>query len=50
MLASQRAKQNQHPTQANRTGNTDRGYFPLGYKEAVSQWVCLSNFATVDYY
>ena len=38
MLASQRTKQGQHPTEANRTGKVDRGYFPLGYKEALSQW------------
>lgn len=38
MLASQRAKQNQTPTEANRTGKF-AGFFPLGYKEAVSQWV-----------
>lgn len=37
-LASQRAK---HPTAP--TGNPPAvkgGYFPLGYKEGFSQWVC----------
>ena len=38
-LASQRAKQSKAPTEANRTGKFG-GYFPLGYKEAYSQWVC----------
>ena len=38
-LASQRAKQNNAPTEANRTGRIG-GYFPLGYKEGFSQWVC----------
>ena len=37
VLASQRAKQNT-PTEANRTGRIG-GYFPLGYKDAISQWV-----------
>ena len=37
-LASQRAKQNNTPTEANRAGKSG-GYFPLGYKEAYSQWV-----------
>lgn len=49
MLASQRAKQGQHPTEASRTGKIDRGYFPLGYKEAASQWVGLSIYYR-DYY
>ena len=39
MLASQRAKQSQTPTEANRTGKISGGFFPLGYKDAVSQWV-----------
>ena len=38
VLASQRAKQNNTPTEANRTGKVG-GYFPLGYKDAISQWV-----------
>lgn len=38
VLASQRAKQNSTPTEANRTGKVG-GYFPLGYKDAISQWV-----------
>ena len=46
MLASQRAKQSQRPTESNRTGKIDRGFFPLGYKEAVSQWVRLSTTAS----
>ena len=37
-LASQRAKNAKTPTEANRTGRFG-GYFPLGYKEAYSQWV-----------
>jgi len=36
MLASQRAKQQQH-VQARQPPAT---YFPLGYKEAAQQWVC----------
>ena len=39
-LASQRAKSQQHPSEANRTGRFSRGYFPLGYKEGFNQWVC----------
>lgn len=38
-LASQRAKEGDTPTDANKTGKSG-GYFPLGYKEAYSQWVC----------
>ena len=38
MLASQRAKQNGAPSEANRTGRVG-GYFTLGYKEGFSQWV-----------
>ncbi|MCJ1437850.1 hypothetical protein MMC27_007237 [Xylographa pallens] len=37
-LASQRAKQGNNPTEANRTGRFSRGYFPLGYKEGFNQW------------
>ena len=37
-LASQRAKANNAPTEANRTGRFG-GYFTLGYKEGFSQWV-----------
>lgn len=37
-LASQRAKQDGHPTEENRTGKVG-GYFTLGYKEGFSQWV-----------
>ena len=39
MLASQREKANNTPTEANRTGKFG-GFFTLGYKDAVSQWVC----------
>lgn len=39
MLASQRAKAEKVPTEANRTGRFS-GYFPLGYKEGFSQWAC----------
>lgn len=43
MLASQRAKdQTSAPSEANRTGKFG-GYFPLGYREAVSQWVRIRN-------
>ena len=38
ILASQRAKQSNTPTEANRTAKFG-GYFPLGYKEGFSQWV-----------
>ena len=38
-LASQRAKQGNNPTEANRTGRFSGGYFPLGYKEGFHQWV-----------
>ena len=38
MLASQRAKQSNTPTETNRTAKFE-GYFPLGYKEGFSQWV-----------
>lgn len=38
LLASQRAKQNSHPSVENRTGRMG-GYFTLGYKEGFSQWV-----------
>ena len=37
-LASQRAKQNQTPTEDNRKGRLG-GMFTLGYKEGFSQWV-----------
>ena len=37
-LASQRAKQNDAPSEANRTGKFGR-YFTLGYKEGFNQWV-----------
>ena len=40
-LASQRAKQSNTPSEANRTGRMS-GYFPLGYKEGFSQWVSLN--------
>ncbi|KAL9122134.1 MAG: hypothetical protein Q9187_001311 [Circinaria calcarea] len=36
-LASQRAKENDAPTAANRTGRFG-GYFTLGYKEGFNQW------------
>ena len=39
MLASQREKADSTPTEANRTGKFG-GFFTLGYKDAVSQWVC----------
>ncbi len=39
MLASQRAKQNAAAQKEARTGPRG-GYFPLGYKEGFSQWVC----------
>lgn len=39
MLASQRQNAgNNTPTEANRTGKVG-GYFTLGYKEAIGQWV-----------
>ena len=41
MLASQRLKTSNVPTEANRTGRFS-GYFPLGYKEGFSQWVRLA--------
>ena len=41
MLASQRAKAENVPTEANRTGRFT-GYFPLGYKEGFSQWACIA--------
>ena len=49
VLASQRAKANGTPTEANRTARFS-GYFPLGYKEGFSQWVCttLSGEAVLD--
>lgn len=43
MLASQRLKASNAPTEANRTGRFT-GYFPLGYKEGFSQWVCVALF------
>ena len=43
MLASQRAKAENVPTEANRTGRFT-GYFPLGYKEGFSQWACIALF------
>ena len=39
VLISQRAKKGNTPTESNRTGRFG-GYFPLGYKEGFSQWVC----------
>ena len=39
-LASQRAKQTDAPSEANRTGRFGR-YFTLGYKEGFYQWVSL---------
>ena len=47
MLASQRAKAENVPTEANRTGRFT-GYFPLGYKEGFSQWVCYRLVLTID--
>ena len=38
MLASQRAKENKTPTEANRTGRMG-GMFTLGYKDGFNQWV-----------
>jgi cardiolipin-specific phospholipase len=44
MLASQRAKkQTETPTKDNGTGRFSQ-FFPLGYKEGFSQWVCKSPF------
>lgn len=45
VLGSQRAKAQAKstPTEANRTGRVS-GYFPLGYKEGFSQWVCVDCF------
>ena len=37
-LASQRAKQTDHPTEANRTGRMSN-FFPLGWKDGFNQWV-----------
>ena len=39
-LASQRAKQSDHPTEANRTGRMSN-FFPLGWKDGFNQWVRL---------
>lgn len=47
-LASQRAKQSNTPTEANRTGKFG-GYFPLGYKEAYSQWWANIPAATAEH-
>ena len=38
MLASQRAKQTSKSTETKKAGKFG-GYFPLGYKEAYTQWV-----------
>lgn len=38
-LVSQREISNNAPTEANRKGKMST-YFPLGYKEGFSQWVC----------
>ena len=38
ILASQRAKENTTPSEANRTGRMG-GMFTLGYKDGFSQWV-----------
>lgn len=48
MLASQRAKQDNAPSEANRTGKVG-GYFPLGYKDAISQWVGDHAFRNCSY-
>ena len=44
MLASQRAKENKTPTEANRTGRMG-GMFTLGYKDGFSQWVRAITFS-----
>ena len=48
MLASQRDKQSNTPTEANRTGRFT-GYFPLGYKEGFSQWWANVPAATAEH-
>ena len=44
MLASQRAKENKTPAEANRTGRIG-GMFTLGYKDGFSQWVRAITFS-----
>lgn len=46
MLASQRAKQNTAAVKEEQK-RIRAGFFPLGYKEGFSQWVCISNSRSV---
>lgn len=41
VLASQRAKDEQAQSISKQTASR-MGYFPLGYKDAIHQWVCIS--------